>query len=557
MASAFNEQDDQVPFFDPNKKQLQMPGQGPAPAGTAYRGPDAPTEDFTGGTGGYTGGADLPAPTRTGGEFSVPTTPAAPQAGQFANSNQGFLDWATQKFGASPTRGSGFVDLPQGQLQQVLAQYAAATGNTASFQGGPSGDRVDFGQGQQDALTSGGQIWNAQGGGGSPAPAGAGGGGGPVGDWGPGGTTPGIKPLAAQAQNPFQPVNVIQQPFQAQTPITGNAPQAQSGPGVTAQSVQGPQDFQGVQANQLDPTTGQPQSAVDVERRKKLLDMLHAPQGPVDLTDPNIQSQSVAFSSARNRAATQQRNALAERAAASGLNSGGAGSGSFDSGLNSIYESAGRDIAGNDSALIGKEVDARRTQLMQALQMANSVGAQDEANQLQTALANLDASQQTQGLNVGAQLTTQGHQLSAGIANQGANLTADTANQNNNTAIQGLNINSQIQHQGQLLNQAQGNQSAEATHQAQLLAQAQGNQSGANAANQTANDTTQIAQTGNIASGQLGLGYANLGQQGSQFEQSQAQQQSQHNDSYGLSLAQLQQQTDRDAILQALMNGGS
>lgn len=103
----------------------------------------------------------------------------APQAGQFANNQQGFLDWATKQYGADPQRGQGFVNAQAGGgLQKMLSDYAAATGNTANFQGGPSGDRVDFGQGAQDALTSGGQIWNPAGGSGG---GNAGGGGGSLG----------------------------------------------------------------------------------------------------------------------------------------------------------------------------------------------------------------------------------------------------------------------------------------------------------------------------------------------------------------------------------------
>lgn len=101
---------------------------------------------------------------------AAPQQATPPQQGQFSNNNQGLLDWATQKYGPSASRGGGFVDAQAGGgLENILKAYAAATGNTANFQGGPSGDRVDFGQGPQDALTSGGQIWNAAGGGGAPA----------------------------------------------------------------------------------------------------------------------------------------------------------------------------------------------------------------------------------------------------------------------------------------------------------------------------------------------------------------------------------------------------
>lgn len=206
-----------------------------------------------GGNTGFTGGMDPTAPIRQGGNIQpVPVNGAptqfggdkagAPQAGQFANNNQGFLDWATAKYGADPKKGSGFVNAAAGGgLQNILKEYAAATGNTANYIGGPSGDRVDFGQGVQDAITSDGSLWNAAGGsgGGGGAPGGGGGGGGVSGDWGPGGTmpmpgTPGTKDLTAPA--PFVgPGNNLGNfsgpaPYQAppafQSP--GDVPQAQA-----------------------------------------------------------------------------------------------------------------------------------------------------------------------------------------------------------------------------------------------------------------------------------------------------------------------------------------
>lgn len=220
--------------------------------------------------GGYTGGANLGglhsdetggfAPAGVGGAASQ-----APQAGQFANSQQGFLDWATQKFGVSPTRGAGFANIPQGQLASVVKQYAQATGNTANFAGGPSGDRVDFGQGPTDALTSGGQIWNPSAGGGSGSihdqnmggfvPGGV------RGDWGPGGTTPGgggnmpmpgqpgSNNLTAPAPFTYQPnLGNFSGPAQYQTPTPfqspSNVPQAQQ---VNYNPVNAPQSQQAQQ----------------------------------------------------------------------------------------------------------------------------------------------------------------------------------------------------------------------------------------------------------------------------------------------------------------------
>ncbi len=180
------------------------------------------------GTGGYGGGlASTGQGMDNGGlQLSAPTgggQQQPPQAGQFANTQQGFLDWATQKYGVDPTRGAGFVNAQAGGgLQNMLQQYSQATGNTAQYQGGPSGDRVNFGQGTTDAITSGGQIWNPQGGGGGgqqgggPSFGGGYGGGGQLsGLYGGGGggnatlpTAPGVKDLTAPAPFTYQPSNL-------------------------------------------------------------------------------------------------------------------------------------------------------------------------------------------------------------------------------------------------------------------------------------------------------------------------------------------------------------
>lgn len=168
---------------------------------------------------------------RTGQYRSAPadvhTAAAAPQAGQFAPTNQGFLDWATQQYGADPTRGSGFVNAAAGGgLENMLRAYTAATGNRADFEGGPSGDRGNFGQGTEDVLTSGGLVWNAAGGGGGGAPGGGGGGmpggGGP---WpmptGPLPTAPDVVPLGTPA--PFH--STVPQLGTFQGPAAAAAPE--------------------------------------------------------------------------------------------------------------------------------------------------------------------------------------------------------------------------------------------------------------------------------------------------------------------------------------------
>jgi hypothetical protein len=160
----------------------------------------------------------------------------APQAGQWAPTNQGFLDWATKNFGADA---NSFVKIDPAQFQQILARYTQETGNQANYIGGPSGDQVDFGQGTQDALTSSGQIWNnestgAGGPGGSRPGATTGGGG--YGTWtGSPDTAPGVMPGMPTAPAPVaQPTTTSEWGDQLKRLLAG-----QGGGNLTMADLQG------------------------------------------------------------------------------------------------------------------------------------------------------------------------------------------------------------------------------------------------------------------------------------------------------------------------------
>lgn len=95
---------------------------------------------------------------------------ASPEAKQFSSTGtagpqqsnvpQQWLDWIERTYGRSAKRGGGFADLPAGvSLQQALQRFNQETGHTAQYIGGPSGDKVDFGQGAKDVLTGEGQLW--------------------------------------------------------------------------------------------------------------------------------------------------------------------------------------------------------------------------------------------------------------------------------------------------------------------------------------------------------------------------------------------------------------
>jgi hypothetical protein len=113
--------------------------------------------------------------------------------------------------------------------------------------------------------------------------------------------------------------------------------------------------------------------------------------GDPSIKDPALAAQSSAFRQARDRGATQQRAQAAERAAANGTLQGGQSSGSFDTTIGGIAESAGQDIASNDAQLVWQEVQARRDEVQDLLSMALQSGDAESARDLQAELARMDA----------------------------------------------------------------------------------------------------------------------------------------------------------------------
>lgn len=150
-------------------------------------------------------------------------------------------------------------------------------------------------------------------------------------------------------------------------------------------------------------------------QRDTLLRLMGQDTNAASVNDPDIKPQADAFRLARDRAAKQEREMMAERAANTGLNYGGQGSGAFESGLQGIAEQAGQDKAGFEADLVGRRLDARRQQLMQALQLADALGARSEANTLQSELAQIDAGLRQNALGVQSSLGR--GQLGLGLLN--------------------------------------------------------------------------------------------------------------------------------------------
>lgn len=139
-------------------------------------------------------------------------------------------------------------------------------------------------------------------------------------------------------------------------------------------------------------TGGGPPAANDflTKIRQMIMDRLGAMSKDPSMSDPALAAQSAAYGRARDRAAQDQRAAMAERAAANGMIQGGQSSGGFDTELGGILESAGEDKAGNDAQLLGNEMMQRRAEVQNLSQMALASGDAESARALQLQLAKMD-----------------------------------------------------------------------------------------------------------------------------------------------------------------------
>lgn len=120
--------------------------------------------------------------------------------------------------------------------------------------------------------------------------------------------------------------------------------------------------------------------------RNQLLQQMAQGNQPIDENALGIRQPFEAASLAAQREQDRERTALAERLYAQG----GLRGPELAQGIQQSAERNAVGLASIKSGLIGNEIAARRTQLAQALQLANSIGARKEALALQAQLAELD-----------------------------------------------------------------------------------------------------------------------------------------------------------------------
>lgn len=129
--------------------------------------------------------------------------------------------------------------------------------------------------------------------------------------------------------------------------------------------------------------------AMDPQIHDAIMKLLTEGQTPPSATDPIIKNQVDAYRAQQDRSRDQGRAALAERAAYEGTPTS-----TFDTQLQNMYEQEGQNVAGFQANLIGGDLQARRQQVVDAIQFAQ--GADRTALQLQ--LANIDNALREQGL---------------------------------------------------------------------------------------------------------------------------------------------------------------
>lgn len=287
-----------------------------------------------------------------------PTPPPAAQAGQWAPTNQGFLDWSTKTYGTEKP-GSAFVDTHGVPFEDVLKRYREETGNRADYLGGPSKDRVDFGQGVQDAWTSGNRIWNDE----------------STGAGGPGGSRPDPRPPSSGGAPP-PPDSGVAIPWgsspEAPPPLPAFAPTP-----YTPATPYSPPALRGAPSAAKDWTGTTPGQGTDLYN--KLL--ARATQSlAIDPNDPIIRNQSDAFNAQQARARTKYLQETAER--------GGANS-NMGAEQRASAEQAGQAGADFEARLMGQELSARREEIQAALEGARGLLTDQQHLQLQQELARI------------------------------------------------------------------------------------------------------------------------------------------------------------------------
>lgn len=313
--------------------------------------------------------------------------PTAPQATDGGNTQEKWLNFVGQQTGGQTvsrggsqggyiTGGNGY----RGNLQSLADAYNAANGGGAKAVGD---DKIDFGDGRGpvDVITGGGDFWYGSGGGGDA------GGGGSSGAGATGATQ------AFAASNPY--------------------------------------DFSGLQ-KLLEQQMAQ-NAARDAET-KAYKDRIHSSilgtidqyGKPIDENDPNVGAATRAYRGEGERALELEREAMAERAHATG-----ASSGSVEAGTKQGFQNLGQNIGSYKANLMIKQLTEQRQMLMSALQMGAGLLSAEEAQGVQGRLGTINSQLQSYGIQANTGLAKDKLAQDSQLGNRSLDLGfANSGNQN-------------------------------------------------------------------------------------------------------------------------------
>lgn len=166
-----------------------------------------------------------------------------------------------------------------------------------------------------------------------------------------------------------------------------------------------------------------------------LLSVLGRSQQTPSLSDPTLAPQAEVFRVQQQRSQERNRKQQAERAAAQGYSD----SGFLENRIEKGIQEQNFNTANFNANLIGRELDARRQELLAALQLASATGDGEAQRELQTRLAQVSAMMQQQGLNLQGQLGFGDLALRAALGEMGNNQFYDSLGINTALGMEGLN----------------------------------------------------------------------------------------------------------------------
>lgn len=185
-------------------------------------------------------------------------------------------------------------------------------------------------------------------------------------------------PAAAPQGQPAPAASPVAQAYQGYLGAPAPQPPAQPGMGESSALL----DYLKGQQGQ--------QNAQQAAMRELMMGRLKSAQEPVSTTSPGIREVIAAQRLSGQRSAERQRSQLAARLGSQNLSSSGA----MDTGMNAIEQQRGEADMRGTAGVLGHELDAKRQEIQQLIQLAVQSGDAESARTLQAELQTIEGQMQ-------------------------------------------------------------------------------------------------------------------------------------------------------------------